>query len=118
MFFVLHSALNTDVVLYSSKVVIATHKGGHQRSNKDSGTNYVDYGIYYIADTPIEIVSPHWLPRHRALEVYGQHGVPLSDILKSQHASAGGVAAISGPARYDKTCIFWIQCDQRGGRQI
>ncbi|XP_048256101.1 tRNA dimethylallyltransferase-like [Haliotis rufescens] len=49
----------------------------------------------------------------RALEVYGQHGVPLSDILKSQHASAGGAAAISGPARYEKTCIFWIQCDQR-----
>ncbi|XP_067679230.1 tRNA dimethylallyltransferase-like [Haliotis asinina] len=48
----------------------------------------------------------------RALEVYSQHGVPLSDILKSQHASAGGMEAISGPARYEKTCIFWIQCDQ------
>ncbi|XP_046554602.1 tRNA dimethylallyltransferase-like isoform X2 [Haliotis rubra] len=48
----------------------------------------------------------------RALEVYSQHGVPLSDILKSQHASAGGTDALSGPVRYDKTCIFWIQCDQ------
>ncbi|CAI9727888.1 tRNA dimethylallyltransferase-like isoform X1 [Octopus vulgaris] len=47
----------------------------------------------------------------RALEIYDKHGIPKSEILKEQHKSVG-LDAISGPLRYPKSCIFWIQCDQ------
>ncbi|XP_064626774.1 tRNA dimethylallyltransferase-like [Lineus longissimus] len=48
----------------------------------------------------------------RALEVYHQNGQPLSEILSKQHEDTGA-SAISGPLRYDNTCIFWVQCDQK-----
>eukprot|EP00106_Octopus_bimaculoides_P004724 XP_014772166.1 PREDICTED: tRNA dimethylallyltransferase, mitochondrial-like [Octopus bimaculoides] len=47
----------------------------------------------------------------RALEIYDKHGIPKSEILKEQHKPVG-LDAISGPLRYPKSCIFWIQCDQ------
>ncbi|KAK3584571.1 hypothetical protein CHS0354_024617 [Potamilus streckersoni] len=48
----------------------------------------------------------------RALEVYEKYGVPISQIHKMQHLQTGGDNSISGPLRYEHTCIFWLQCEQ------
>ncbi|KAL3867675.1 hypothetical protein ACJMK2_040546, partial [Sinanodonta woodiana] len=48
----------------------------------------------------------------RALEVYEKFGVPISQIHKMQHEQTGGDNSISGPLRYEHTCIFWLQCEQ------
>ncbi|KAJ8306636.1 hypothetical protein KUTeg_017181 [Tegillarca granosa] len=47
----------------------------------------------------------------RALEVYRQHGIPMSEILKAQRSGEGDLAK-SGPLRYPHNCIFWIQSDK------
>ncbi|GAB1603521.1 hypothetical protein Ahia01_000633400 [Argonauta hians] len=47
----------------------------------------------------------------RTLEIYEKHGIAKSEILKEQHKLVGS-DALSGPLRYLKCCIFWVQCDQ------
>jgi len=49
----------------------------------------------------------------RALEVYHQHGIEMSNILKSQKTESGE-ESLRGPLRYDNTCIFWIQTETKG----
>ncbi|KAL4236004.1 tRNA dimethylallyltransferase [Mactra antiquata] len=48
----------------------------------------------------------------RALEVYDQHGIPMSKIYKAQHSELSDNTALSGPLRYQDTCVFWLQCDK------
>ncbi|KAL5017399.1 hypothetical protein ScPMuIL_006988 [Solemya velum] len=45
-----------------------------------------------------------------ALRVYEKHGVPLSAVHQAQK-SCGSQLDVSGPVRYQKICILWIQCD-------
>ncbi|KAK2179669.1 hypothetical protein NP493_479g02023 [Ridgeia piscesae] len=48
----------------------------------------------------------------RALEVFDQHGVPMSCLLADQHGEEGG-GALSGPLRYPNPCVIWVQCQQQ-----
>lgn len=48
----------------------------------------------------------------RALEVYHEHGIEMSNILKSQKTESGE-ESLRGPLRYDNTCIFWIQTEKK-----
>ncbi|XP_045160418.2 tRNA dimethylallyltransferase-like isoform X2 [Mercenaria mercenaria] len=47
----------------------------------------------------------------RAILVYKQHGIPMSEVYKAQRHEISGTA-MSGPLRYRDCCIFWLQCDQ------
>jgi hypothetical protein len=56
---------------------------------------------------------PLVIPDFRALEVYHQHGIEMSNILKSQKTESGE-ESLRGPVRYDNTCIIWIQTEKKG----
>ena len=58
------------------------------------------------------LTSFPWFP-YRALEVFDQHGVPMSSLLADQHGEEGG-GALSGPLRYPNPCVIWVQCQQQG----
>ncbi|XP_015123530.1 tRNA dimethylallyltransferase [Diachasma alloeum] len=47
----------------------------------------------------------------RSLEVFENHGITLSDILKAQR-SAGG-SGLGGPLRFPNSLILWLRCDQK-----
>ncbi|XP_025108958.1 tRNA dimethylallyltransferase-like [Pomacea canaliculata] len=48
----------------------------------------------------------------RALQVYDEHGIPMSDIHQAQHKN-GNTPGLSGSLRYPHCCIFWMECEQR-----
>nr|XP_054772935.1 tRNA dimethylallyltransferase-like [Lytechinus pictus] len=47
----------------------------------------------------------------RSLQVYEQHGVCHSDLLKEQRDQEGG-SHLGGPLRYKDPCVFWVQTEQ------
>ncbi|XP_041484474.1 tRNA dimethylallyltransferase-like isoform X2 [Lytechinus variegatus] len=47
----------------------------------------------------------------RSLQVYEQHGVCHSDLLKEQRNQEGG-SHLGGPLRYKDPCVFWVQTEQ------
>ena len=49
----------------------------------------------------------------RALQVYDEYKLPMSQILRAQHLQ-GNNPNLSGPLRYPRCCVFWIQTDQSG----
>ncbi|XP_030839039.1 tRNA dimethylallyltransferase [Strongylocentrotus purpuratus] len=47
----------------------------------------------------------------RSLQVYEQHGVCHSDLLREQRDQVGG-SHLGGPLRYQDSCVFWVQTEQ------
>ncbi|XP_014216978.1 tRNA dimethylallyltransferase, partial [Copidosoma floridanum] len=46
----------------------------------------------------------------RSLEIFEQHGVTHSEILRQQRLAAG--CSLGGPLRYDNSIIFWLTCEK------
>ena len=49
----------------------------------------------------------------RALEVYDEHGIPLSKVYKAQHEE-GKTAGLSGGLRFPDACLLWLHTDEHG----
>ncbi|XP_043264832.1 tRNA dimethylallyltransferase isoform X2 [Colletes gigas] len=47
----------------------------------------------------------------RSLEVFGQHGVKHSELLKDQRTAGG--SGLGGPLRHPNSIILWLCCDQK-----
>lgn len=45
----------------------------------------------------------------RSLEVFEQHGVKHSELLKAQRIAGG--SGLGGPLRYRNVILLWINCD-------
>ena len=49
----------------------------------------------------------------RALQVYDEYGVTMSEIHRAQH-SRGKTPGLSGALRFPHCCVFWLQSQQMG----
>lgn len=47
----------------------------------------------------------------RALQVFDEHGVPLSQVHKTQHR-CGNTPGLRGALRYNNCCVFWVHTQQ------
>ncbi|CAD7090228.1 unnamed protein product [Hermetia illucens] len=47
----------------------------------------------------------------RALEVYQETGIPISEFIKEQRSQPGG-NRLGGPLRYPHTILLWLRCNQ------
>ncbi|KAK0089579.1 hypothetical protein PV325_006503, partial [Microctonus aethiopoides] len=45
-----------------------------------------------------------------SLEVFENHGMTHSEILKEQRTAGG--SGLGGPLRYPNSLILWLRCDQ------
>lgn len=48
--------------------------------------------------------------RFRSLEVFKQHGVKHSELLKAQRAAGG--SGLGGPLRHRDAIMLWLRCDK------